>query len=253
MLLKFYLSLTLILSLFFASNLKVYAQKSNAYSSNELLRSNNLIINQLTPNSYQHISYLQTNDFGLVPCNGLIVRDRNEVIIFDTPINDKSAEELIKWITTSIGCKIKAVIPTHFHEDCLGGLGAFIQKNIPSYGFYKTIALAKENNSNIPKNSFKNILKLKVGNERVIVRFFGEGHTKDNVVGYFTKDQILFGGCLIKEMDASEGFLGDANIKEWSATVGKVKNAFPDVKIVVPGHGIAGDIKLLDYTISLFK
>ncbi|MFZ9262629.1 MAG: subclass B1 metallo-beta-lactamase [Chitinophagaceae bacterium] len=252
-LIKFNQGVLLTLSLFIASNVKVYAQSSIQNTSNEIYKSNHLIINQLTPNAYQHISYLQTNDFGLVPCNGLIVRDKNEVIIFDTPINDKSAEELIKWITTSIGCEIKAIIPTHFHEDCLGGLGAFIQNNIPSYGLYKTIALAKENNSNIPKNSFKNILKLKVGNEIVIARFFGEGHTKDNVVGYFTKDQILFGGCLIKEMNASKGFLGDANTKEWSSTVEKVKNTFPDVKIVVPGHGVAGDIKLLDYTISLFK
>jgi metallo-beta-lactamase class B len=47
--------------------------------------------------------------------------------------------------------------------------------------------------------------------------------------------------------------LGDANIAAWSATVEKIKAAYPDVKIVVPGHGQFGDSKLLDYTISLFK
>jgi metallo-beta-lactamase class B len=57
---------------------------------------------------------------------------------------------------------------------------------------------------------------------------------------------------LIKELDASKGYIGDANVGEWSATVDKVKKAFPLVKQVVPGHGEAGDSSLLDYTRQLF-
>ena len=85
------------------------------------------------------------------------------------------------------------------------------------------------------------------------VKFLGQGHTKDNVVGYFRSENIMFGGCLIKELDASKGYLGDANIEEWSRTVENVKMNYPDVKIVVPGHGEYGDKKLLDYTIQLFR
>lgn len=73
------------------------------------------------------------------------------------------------------------------------------------------------------------------------------------MVGYFPSENILFGGCLIKELNASKGYLGDATIKEWSATVESVKKEYPNVKIVVPGHGAYGNIKLLDYTINLFK
>jgi metallo-beta-lactamase class B len=72
-------------------------------------------------------------------------------------------------------------------------------------------------------------------------------------VGYFPSDNVLFGGCLIKEMQATKGFLGDANVKNWSATVRKVKHAFPSVKLVIPGHGQIGGQELLDYTIKLFK
>lgn len=222
-------------------------------STGQVFKSKNLIINKLAENSYQHISYLQTDDFGLVPCNGLIVRDKNEALIFDSPTNNETAEELIRWIEVELGCKIKGIIPTHFHDDCLGGLNAFHKYNIPSYGFYKTIELTKEKGITSPKNSFKNILKLKIGNESVVVRFFGEGHTKDNVVGYFSKDQILFGGCLIKELNATKGNLEDANLLSWSDTVEKVKRTFPKIKIIVPGHGQAGDSLLLDYTITLFK
>ena len=63
----------------------------------------------------------------------------------------------------------------------------------------------------------------------------------------------MFGGCLIKELDASKGYLGDASVADWSSTVERVKKEYPNVKIVVPGHGEYGNNKLLDYTINLFK
>jgi metallo-beta-lactamase class B len=63
----------------------------------------------------------------------------------------------------------------------------------------------------------------------------------------------LFGGCLIRELEASRGYTDDGNVNTWSATVENVKRAYPNVKIVVPGHGEYGDVQLLDYTIQLFK
>ena len=229
------------------------SQRKNTFKPKEIYKTDSLVITQVTENSFVHVSYRQTNDFGNVPCNGLIVRNSNEVIVFDTPASDYGAEELIKWIKEKLHCSINAVIPTHFHDDCLGGLKAFDENNIPSYANFKTIELAKENNYTVPKNGFRDSIELKVGSEKVTVKFLGEGHTKDNVVGYFPAENILFGGCLIKELDAGKGYLGDANLKEWSATVEKVKKAYPKAKIVVPGHGDYGSSALLDYTIKLFQ
>ncbi len=229
------------------------SHKHYPFKSKEVYHSNDLIITQVAENSFQHTSFKQTNDFGYVPCNGLIVRNNNESVIFDTPTNDKSAEMLIGWVKETLHCKINAIIPTHFHDDCLGGLKAFDENNIPSYAYFKTIQLAKENNFVVPKNSFKDSLILKVGNEIIIAKSFGEGHTKDNIVGYFPSENVLFGGCLIKELGASKGYLGDANVTDWSATVEKIKKAYPNAQTVVPGHGKHGNTKLLDYTISLFN
>ena len=234
-------------------NVNCSSTKQLGFKSKKVYKSQSLIITQISENSFVHVSYKQTDEFGNVPCNGLIVRDSNEVIIFDTPTGDKSAEELIKWIKETLHCNINAIIPTHFHDDCLGGLKAFNDNNIPSYANFKTIELAKENNLVAPKNSFTDSLMLKVGNKSILVKFFGEGHTKDNVVGYFPGENILFGGCLIKELNAGKGYLGDANLADWSNTVEKVKKEFPNVKIVIPGHGDYGNSKLLDYTINLFK
>ena len=229
------------------------SQRKNTFKPKEIYKTDSLVITQVTENSFVHVSYRQTNDFGNVPCNGLVARDSNEVIIFDTPTNDTSSNQLIKWIKEKLQCKINAVIPTHFHDDCLGGLKAFHDNNIPSYANVKTIELAKANNLPVPQNGFNDSLILKVGNKNITAKFFGEGHTKDNIVGYFPGENIMFGGCLIKTLDAGKGYLGDANVAVWSATVEKVKQAYPDVKIVVPGHGKYGNIKLLDYTINLFK
>ncbi|RWU10444.1 subclass B1 metallo-beta-lactamase [Pedobacter chitinilyticus] len=235
------------------SAVMVNAQKNEAFKPKVVYQSDALMITQISKNAYEHVSYLQTQDFGKVPCNGLVVSDHKEAIIFDTPTNDKSSEELIKWITDQLHFKIKAIIPTHFHDDCLGGLKAFHDHRIPSYASFKTIALAKEKGFVVPENGFKDALTLKVGKETITAKFFGEGHTRDNVVGYFPSENILFGGCLIKEIDATKGYLGDANVEAWSNTVERVKKAYPKVKLVIPGHGERGNSKLLDYTIGLFK
>ncbi len=244
---------TLLIILIFITNLNCSSQKRSAFQPKEVYTSEDLIIIQISENSYQHTSFLQTQDFGKVPCNGLIVSNNKETIVFDTPTNDTSSEELIKWINGTLHSKINAIIPTHFHNDCLAGLQAFHNNNIPSYAYSKTIEFANENNFVVPKNSFNDALVLNVGHEKIIVKFFGEGHTKDNVVGYFPSENILFGGCLIKELDAGKGYLGDSNVANWSSTVETIKREYPNVQIVVPGHGKFGNKELLDYTIKLFK
>ena len=218
----------------------------------EVYHSEDLTVIQISDNAFLHTSFLQTNDFGNVPCNGMIVRDSDEVVVFDTPTNNKSAEDLINFIEEKLNCKINAIVPTHFHDDCLGGLASFHKSKIPSFGNVSTIELAKTNNVVVPQNGFKDSLKLSLGNTYAVVKYFGQGHTKDNVVGYFPKENILFGGCLIKELQATKGYLGDANVGEWSSTVEKVKQQYPNVKIVIPGHGEIGGRELLDYTIKLF-
>ena len=233
-----------------------YAQttpSSKVFKPIELYQSDNLIIIQVSENAFVHTSYLQTNDFGNVPCNGMIVRNSNEAIVFDTPTNDTSANELIKFIKEKLHCKVNAIVPTHFHSDCLGGLNAFHKQNIPSFANFSTIELTKANNVVNPQNGFKDELKLKLGKTFAMVKYFGQGHTLDNVVGYFPSENILFGGCLIKEIEATKGYLGDANVGDWSNTVLKIKKQYPNLKIVIPGHGAIGGSELLDYTIQLFQ
>jgi metallo-beta-lactamase class B len=213
----------------------------------------NLKIERLTDNAYLHISYLNTKQYGKVACNGIVVINQGEAIVLDTPSNKEATVELLNWIDSKARSKAKAVVATHFHADCLAGLNEFHKRQIPSYALNKTIELAKANNTSVlPENGFENYLELRIGDEIVVNEFFGEGHTKDNIISYFPKEKVLFGGCLIKTDGAGKGNLNDANVYAWSNTVKKIAEKYMDVKTVVPGHGKVGGANLLDYTINLF-
>ncbi len=218
-------------------------------------QSDNLHIKRLSAHVYQHISFLTTNSFGKVDCNGMVVVNNKEAIVFDTPTDDQSAGELISYLTKQLGCTIKAIVPTHFHEDCVGGLESFRKNKIPAFASAKTIALLETKGpvtTSYPR-SFENSMLFTIGGKKVYAEYFGEGHTKDNVIGYFPDEKAIFGGCLIKEMNATKGFLGDANLTAWPETVQKLKQKYPNTKIVIPGHGNSGGSELFDYTIKLFQ
>jgi len=212
-----------------------------------------LKIEEIRPNLFTHTSYLRTEEYGDVPCNGLIYTNGKEAVVFDTPTDNQASAELITWIQNSQNKKIAAVIVTHFHQDCLGGLAEFHNNKIDSYAHDLTLGLAAKNNSVLPKNGFVGKLKLTIGNGKVISQYFGPGHTVDNVVGYIPGENALFGGCLIKSKNARKGNLEDANTIEWPKTVEKIKNDYPGLKVVVPGHGNHGGAELLDYSLELFN
>ncbi len=185
----------------------------------------------------------------------MIVVNAGEAIVFDSPVNNESAGELIDFLIKKRRYTIKAVIPTHFHEDCVGGLEAFNERGVPAYASNTTLLLLKNKGRQFsrPIHGFDDSLTLTVGDKKVYAKYFGEGHTKDNIVGYFPAAHTVFGGCLIKETGAGKGFLDDANINAWPQTVDKLKQAWPNISTVIPGHGNSGGIELLDYTIQLFR
>lgn len=220
---------------------------------NVVYETETLVIRKLSDQVYQHISFLNTESFGRVECNGMVVTNGHEVLVFDTPTDDKGSEELINFFIKQ-NSKVIGVVATHFHADCVGGLNEFHVQGIPSYANSLTIQLINEKAEGIaPQQGFDNELELRVGEKKVITSFVGKGHTVDNVVAYFPDEETLFGGCLLKEVGAGKGFLGDADTLAWSATMVKLKTKYPHVRSVIPGHGKTGGAELLDYTEQLFR
>ena len=210
-----------------------------------------LAVEQIAQHVYRHISYLEIPDWGTFPCNGLVYMKDGVAVVIDTPVDEGTSEELIGWIEGE-KAEVRAVIPTHFHVDCLGGLEAFHRRGIPSYAETRTIELAGEDDLPMPQNRFNGKFEITDG-VHVILEHFGAGHTRDNVVAWLPEEKVLFGGCLVKEIGAGKGNLADADTLAWSGTVRRVIESYPDVRIVVPGHGEPGGVELLEYTVKMFE
>ncbi|WP_452222386.1 MBL fold metallo-hydrolase [Lacinutrix salivirga] len=68
----------------------------------------------------------------------------------------------MKWIGEK---NIKAVVVTHFHIDCLGGLNKFQSNGVTSFATNQTIQLAKEGNREIlSQNGFDKEYKFQIEN-----------------------------------------------------------------------------------------
>lgn len=212
-----------------------------------------LEIQPITQNAFIHLSYLDIPNYGKFPCNGMVYVKRGEAIVFDTPLDDSTSYQLINWIEKILKAEIKAVVVNHFHDDCLAGLQAFHNEGIPSYATNKTIQLAKKKGEIIPQHGFEEEKILEIGGEPIHNRFFGPAHAPDNIVSWIPGERLVFGGCMIKSLGSGKGNLADADTIQWPLTVQKIKDAYQQTKVVVPGHGAHGGQDLFDYTIKMFS
>lgn len=209
----------------------------------------------LTAKIWMHVSLDEHPQFGKFTSNGLLYINENEAVICDSPPTAEQANLLLNWLAENKkGVKVKAVIVNYFHSDCLGGISEFHKAGITSYGYELTPKLLADSlASSSPTRTFSNKLNLKIGRAKIAAHYFGEGHSRDNIVVWLSEEKVLFGGCMVKSMGAGKGNLADANTKAWAYTVQKVKEAFSSVKVVIPGHGEPGGAELLDYTIEMFR
>ncbi|MGJ8694345.1 MAG: subclass B1 metallo-beta-lactamase [Thalassotalea sp.] len=209
-----------------------------------------IAIKPIAENVYQHISYQYVEPYGLVPASGLIVIDGSDAHIIDTPWSTADTYKLIVWLGDK-GLTIKSAIATHFHDDASSGIEIFNQANIKTYATALTNQLLTSTNKTPAHQSIlQNPYQLIEG--RIEVFYPGAGHSQDNIVVWLPKSKILFGGCFVKSLASkSLGNIGDAVINSWPASIDKVIQRYPQLKLVVPGHGKVGDISLLTHTQKL--
>lgn len=211
-----------------------------------------LEIRRLSPGLFIHTSPINLSSGDVYPCNGLIFINEGEAVVFDTPVYEKDTEQLLSWLQKDQKVKIKAIIPTHFHEDCLGGLSIFHEAGVRSLANRATYELAKGLTEVLPQELFDGSTSLQVGKAKVECWHPGEAHTKDNIVAWIPSKKTLFGGCMLKALGVGKGNLADANVQTWSASMQAVKEKYPNLKFAVPGHGNHGGMELLDFTIKMF-
>lgn len=216
--------------------------------------SDELQVSKLSNNVYLYTSYLETQEFGKVGANGLIIVKNDKALLIDTPWNNSQTEILDQWVQDSLHATVNTLVATHWHDDCMGGLEYLQSKGVNSYANAMTIEISEEKGLPIPQHGFVDSLEIDFEQIPVECYFMGAGHSSDNIVVWLPTQDILFGGCCIKDLSSVNlGNLADADTQAWPSTITRISHKFSNVKIIVPGHGGAGDNQLIQHTMELLE
>lgn len=209
-----------------------------------------LDIERFADNVWLYHSYMQTEDWGLVSSNGLVVVDHDDAYIIDTPWSEEHTIDLLNWIETH-GFTPKASISTHFHLDRSAGIAVLNNRNIATWASKQTNQLLAEQGWAQASHEFE-------GDEAslldgVIEAYYpGPGHAMDNIVVWLPSSKILHGGCIIREMDTQGlGYTADGSVPDWFNSIENIIQRYPLVEVVIPGHGEPGGAELLAHTKEL--
>jgi metallo-beta-lactamase class B len=221
---------------------------------NKTIVAEDIEVTPISENILLCVSYYNTSKYRHVPANGLLVKTEKGIVIIDTPWNNEQADVLNSWIEKELGQKVIAVIVTHSHADCAGGLGFFNNLGISSYGLDLTKNFCIKDSIPYPSYTFSDSLSLKVANVDFVCYYPGAGHAADNIVVWIENENTLFAGCLIKALsNKGMGNTVDADIQQWPLSVENVYKRFKQARVVIPGHGAVGGIDLLLHTMKIFE
>ena len=216
--------------------------------------SEDLEITRISEKCYVYVSYMQSEKWGKVPCNGLVYINQGKAIIADTPVDNDQTKILINWVQKELNVEIIGFIGTHWHNDCSGGFDAATKAGISTYTCDLTNNILIDKELSLPKYHFTDSTNISIGNQIVQCSYLGEGHTVDNIVVWIPEEKVLFGGCMVKSLGSTGlGYTDEADLEAWPKTLQKVLDKYKEAKFVIPGHGAYGDTELLKHSISLFN
>jgi glyoxylase-like metal-dependent hydrolase (beta-lactamase superfamily II) len=198
--------------------------------------------------------WLHTSRNELGPANGMILVNDAGVLVVDTPWTDEQTARLVAWIHDRLQRPIRHWVVTHFHADCMGGIRTVHEQGIPTLGQEQTAELAKGDGNPPPARLFSEQIRLALGPDTAEVFYPGPAHSPDNIVVWLPERRVLFGGCMIRSA-ASRGihYAGVADFDAWPESVARVRERYPDVALVIPGHGRPGGQELFEHTIRLVR
>jgi metallo-beta-lactamase class B len=212
-----------------------------------------LKISPLTGDFYIYTTY-NTYEGSQIPANGMYLLTNNGVVLFDTPWDTTQFQPLLDSIQHKHDKSITMCIATHWHSDRTEGLEYYKQKGIKTYTTLLTDEFSKTNGKKRAEFLMTTDTVFNVGQYSFEIYYPGGGHTEDNIIAWFSKEKILYGGCLIKGADAENlGYLGDANVKEYEKTLRKVQKKCPDPKFIIVSHHDWTNINSLKHSIKLAK
>lgn len=212
-----------------------------------------LVITHLTGGYYVFTTY-KTFKNEPMSANGLFLVTDMGVVMIDTPWDTTQFQPLLDSIEINHKKKVVICIATHSHEDRTGGLEYFKQKGIKTYTTKQTDSICEKRGEKRAEFVIMRDTTFKVGQYSFQTFYAGEGHTKDNIVVWFDKDKILYGGCLLKSTEARDlGYVKEANLKAWPLTLNRVKQKFKAPKYIITGHQDWSDNNSIQHTLMLLQ
>ena len=223
--------------------------------SNSFAQSKNspLKISHLMGDFYIYKTYNEYKG-ALISANAMYLVTDEGVVLFDAPWDKSQFQPLLDSIKSKHKKDVVMYFATHSHDDRSGGLGFYGQKGIKTYTIKLTDQILKNKNEKRAEFVIPNDTVFKVGQYKFEVCYPGKGHAPDNIVVWFDKEKVLYGGCFVKSAEAEDlGYLGDADVNEWEKSIKKVQTKFKNPKYIIPGHDDWTDMESLNHTLKLVQ
>ncbi|MGV6853075.1 MAG: MBL fold metallo-hydrolase [bacterium] len=200
-----------------------------------------------------------------------IVLTNKGVVIIDPGGTVQSGEMVLRVVKTLTDLPVIAVFDTHVHGDHWLGNQA-IKQMYPEVSIYAHPDMIAEVDAGAGKSWLKvmqDATKGKSAGTRVVnanhainngdilmmgeVKFeifhFGKAHTDTDIMISVNGNEALFMGDNL--LNGRLGRTSDGNIKQLIESCEKVAELNP--KVIIPGHGKSGDMKMFNHSLDLFR
>ena len=214
---------------------------------------NKLKIAHLTGDFYIYTTYNTYQD-QQTPAHGMYLVTTDGVVMFDTPWDTTQFQPLLDSIKTRHNKNVVMCFATHWHSDKTAGLEYYRQLGIKTYTTVLTDQLSKKNDKKRAEFLMTKDTVFTIGRYSFETFYPGEAHTIDNIVIWFEKEKILYGGCLIKGVENRNlGYLDDGNKLTYEATLKNVQAKFRKPTFIVIAHNDWRNNNSLKHSIKMAK
>jgi glyoxylase-like metal-dependent hydrolase (beta-lactamase superfamily II) len=189
-------------------------------------------------------------------------------IVIDTRSTAGQAGEILDDLRALTLLPVAAAVNTHHHFDHAFGNAAF--RPAPIWGHVRCADFLRSNAEayrlevardelptlaadvlateiDPPDRTFGDVgADLEVGGRRLELRYFGRGHTDDDIAIVVPDAAVLFAGDLVE--NGAPPYFGDGYPLDWPDTLRAIRPLVAGA--VVPGHGDVGDVGFLDRSIA---
>jgi len=210
-----------------------------------------LEITPLTGNLYVYTTWGRAGGVSF-PANGLYLVTGKGVVVIDSPWDTTQFQPLLDTIQKRHRQRVVLCIATHFHEDRTAGLAFYKAKGIKTYTSRQTDNYSRANAEPRAEFLFDKDTVFTVGGYPIQTYYPGAGHTRDNIVVWFDRDRVLYGGCLIKSTEANDlGNVKDGDLSAYVGTIRRLQQKYPNPAYVIPGHQSWESIQSLQHTLEM--